>query len=68
MSRWGELIRHEEGEACLCGCQDEERCGNGWLIVDPDGTHLGCGDEPACEMGECCCHNKEAREACGWSE
>ncbi|MFF9624300.1 hypothetical protein [Streptomyces griseosporeus] len=36
MSRWGELIPHDEEAAeegrCLCGCQDDEDTGQ----VDPD--------------------------------
>lgn len=23
MSRWGDLIPHEDRDDCLCGCQDE---------------------------------------------
>lgn len=38
MSRWGELIRHDDelGEACLCGCNDAQsvQC---WHI-EPDTT------------------------------
>lgn len=31
-------------------------CSNDWPL-DDRGEHIGCGDEPACEMGECCCHD-----------
>lgn len=59
MSRWGELIPHQEGEACQCGCQDQ--CGYEWYCQTAAGREMAYCTRP---VG----HTGKHEEVLEWSE